>query len=364
MSGFVHLHVHSEYSLLDGACRVSKMAKVAKEIGQNSLALTDHGVMYGAVNFYNACKKEGIKPIIGCEVYVAPRTRHQKEHGFDSSPYHMILLCKNNEGYQNLIKLVSLSFTEGFYNKPRVDREILSKYSEGLIALSGCIAGEIPRELLSGNYDKALEAANFYKGVFGEDNFYIEIQNHGIKEQEKVLPDLIRLSKEVGVGLVATNDCHYLRKEDSLMQKILLCIQTNKTINEDNPMAFETDDFYLKSEEEMRSIFGFIPESIENTVKIAERCNVEFEFGNTKLPRFITPNGEDNKKYFLRLAREGFERIYGSDAPEEYKERLEYEINVITQMGYTDYYLIVADFINYAKTHDIPVGPGRGSGAA
>lgn len=364
MSGFVHLHVHSEYSLLDGACRINKMAKTAKEIGQTALAITDHGVMYGAVNFYKACKKEGIKPIIGCEVYVAPRTRHQKEHGFDSSPYHLVLLCENNEGYRNLMKLVSLSFTEGFYNKPRVDRELLEKYSSGLIALSGCIAGEIPRNILAGNYKAALETAEFYKSVFGKDNFFIEIQNHGIEEQKKILPDLIRLASETGLRLVATNDCHYLRKEDSLMQKILLCIQTNKTLNEDNPMAFETENFYLKSEDEMRDIFGFVPEALESTVEIAERCNVEFEFGNTKLPRFITPNGEDNTEYFLRLAREGFDRIYGKDAPKEYKERLEYEISVITKMGYTDYYLIVGDFISYAKNNGIPVGPGRGSGAA
>ena len=364
MSGFVHLHVHSEYSLLDGACRISKMAEAAKKKGQTALALTDHGVMYGAVNFYRACKKAEIKPIIGCEVYVAPRSRNQKEHGFDSFPYHLCLLCENDEGYSNLMKLVSLGFTEGFYNKPRVDRELLEKYSKGLIALSGCLAGEIPRLLLNGNYSAAVETARYYKNLFGKDNYFIEIQNHGLKDQEKILPDLIRLSKEEGIGLVATNDCHYVNKEDSLMQKILLCIQTNKTLDEDNPMAFETEEFYIKSEDEMREVFGFVPESLENTVKIAERCNVEFEFGNIKLPRFEAPNGEENAAYFERLAREGFNRIYGENAPESYKERLNYEIEIISKMGYTDYYLIVADYVNFAKNSGIPVGPGRGSGAA
>ncbi|MBQ5320685.1 MAG: DNA polymerase III subunit alpha [Oscillospiraceae bacterium] len=364
MSGFTHLHVHTEYSLLDGACRIKKLCNAAAQKGQTSLAITDHGVLYGAIHFYRACKDANIKPIIGCEVYVAPRTRHDKERGLDNSPYHLVLLCENNEGYQNLIKLVSLSFTEGFYGKPRVDREILKKYSSGLIALSACLAGEIPRRLEEGNFDAASEVCDFYLDTFGKDNFFIEIQNHGMEEQQKILPDLIRLSREKGVGLVATNDCHYIEKSDAQMQKILLCIQTGKTLNEDNPMAFPTDEFYLKTEAEMREVFGFVPESLENTIKIAERCNVEFEFGHTKLPRFIAPNGEENISYFKRIALEGFHRIYGENPPKEYIERFEYEMSVITQMGYTDYYLIVADFIAYAKKNGIPVGPGRGSGAA
>lgn len=364
MSGFTHLHVHTEYSLLDGACRIKKLCKAAAEKGQKALAITDHGVLYGAIHFYRACKDAGIKPIIGCEVYVAPRTRHDKERGLDASPYHLVLLCENNEGYQNLIKLVSLSFTEGFYGKPRVDRELLKKYSGGLIALSACLAGEIPRRLSEGNFAAASEACDFYKETFGENNFFIEIQNHGIEEQGKILPDLIRLAKEKNVGLVATNDCHYIEKSDAQMQKILLCIQTGKTLNEDNPLVFPTDEFYLKTEEEMREVFGFVSESLENTVKISERCNVEFEFGNTKLPRFTAPNGEDNVSYFRRIATEGFHRIYGDNPPKEYVDRLEYELSTIIKMGYTDYYLIVADFIDYAKRNNIPVGPGRGSGAA
>lgn len=362
--GFTHLHLHTEYSLLDGACRVKKLAKAAAEKGQTSLAITDHGVLYGAIHFYRACLENNVKPIIGCEVYVAPRSRHEKERGLDSSPYHLVLLCENNEGYRNLIKLVSLSFTEGFYGKPRVDRELLKKYSDGLIALSGCLAGEIPRRLLDNDYEAAKRVAEFYKETFSKDNFFIEIQNHGLSEQEQILPDLIRLSKETGIGLVATNDCHYIEKTDAGMQKVLLCIQTGKTLSEDNPMAFETNEFYLKTEEEMRSVFGFVPEAIENTSKIADRCNVTFEFGQTKLPKFTPPNGEENVAYFRRLAYEGFRRIYGENPPLEYVERLEYELSVITKMGYTDYYLIVADFIDYAKKNGIPVGPGRGSGAA
>ena len=363
MPDFVHLHVHSEYSLLDGACRLKGLVQRAKELGQTAVALTDHGVMYGAVDFYKECKKEGIRPIIGCEVYVAARSRFDKVHGIDNSPNHLILLCKNNEGYRNLIYLVSRGFTEGFYNKPRVDHELLEKHSEGLICLSACLAGEIPRALMAGEYQKAKETALWYRDTFGAENYYIELQNHGIPEQERILPDLIRLSQEIGVGLAATNDAHYLAREDSKMQFLLLCIQTGHTVQDEQAMEFPTDEFYLKSGEEMASLFANVPSAIENTVKIAERCNVEFEFGKTKLPLFNAPDGEENLAYFRRMCEEGLHRRYGESPPQEYADRLEYELSTISRMGYVEYYLIVHDFIRYAKSQGIPVGPGRGSGA-
>ena len=367
---FVHLHVHSEYSLLDGACRIKQLVQRAKELGQSEIAVTDHGVMYGAIDFYKEAKANGIKPIIGCEVYVAPRTRFDKVVGFDNAPYHLVLLCENQTGYQNLIKMVSRSFTEGFYFKPRIDRELLRQHSEGLIALSACLAGEVPRALNQNDYAQAKEAAQFYLDVFGKDRYFIELQNHGIAEQQKIIPDLVRLSRELGVGLVATNDCHYLKKEDSSTQKILICIQTNHTLQEDNGMEFETEEFYVKSRQEMhdamRECIGdeaVINEALDNTEKIAERCQVEFTFGHHILPRFEVPDNKDNAAFFREKCYEGFYRNYGENPPQEYRDRLEYELSVIEKMGYVDYYLIVWDFIDYAKRNGIPVGPGRGSGA-
>ena len=364
MSDFVHLHVHSEYSLLDGACRIPALVSRAAELGQKAIAITDHGVMYGVVDFYRAAKAQGIKPVIGCEVYVAPRTRHDKQHKIDSSPYHLVLLCKNETGYQNLIKLVSTGFTEGFYSKPRIDRELLEKHSEGLIALSACLAGEVPRALSSGDYARAKETALWFNALFGQGNYYIELQNHGIEEQVHILPDLARLSGETGIPMAATNDTHYVLKEDAKVQNVLVCIQTNRTVHEGSDMEFATEEFYLKSEDEMRLLFGQYEGAIENTAKIAEMCNFEFEFGQTKLPFFSAPAEMDNEEYIRKMCYEGLEKYYGKNPAGEVTDRLEYELDVITRMGYVDYYLIVHDFIAYAKSKGIPVGPGRGSGAA
>ncbi len=362
MAGFVHLHVHSEYSLLDGACRVEQLVKRVKDMGQTAVAVTDHGVMYGAVEFYKAAKKAGIKPILGCEVYVAPRSRLDKVHGVDNEYTHLVLLCENNEGYHNLIKLCSAAFTEGFYSKPRVDRELLRQYSGGLIALSACLAGEIPQALLKGDYDGAREAARFYQSVFGPEHYYLELQDHGLEEQRTVNPQIVRLARELELPLVCTNDAHYLTRQDASMQRVLICIQTNTTLNDPSPLAFETEEFYLKSEGEMRALFPQIPEAFDNTVRIAERCQVELEFGHTQLPRFDAPGG-DSTAYFRRLCEEGLHRRYGDQPAPEIVERLRYEQGVIEKMGYVNYYLIVNDFVQYAKSHDIPVGPGRGSGA-
>lgn len=360
---FTHLHIHSEYSLLDGACRIKELPKKAKELGQSALAITDHGVMYGAVDFYRACKKEGIKPVIGCEVYVAPRSRFDKESVYDKNYYHMILLCENNTGYNNLIKMVSLSFTEGFYTKPRIDDSLLEKYHEGLICLSACIAGEIPQKLLSGDYNGARDKALYYQNVFGKDNFYIELQNHGLEEEIRVNPDLIKISREIEAPLAATNDSHYLNKSDSDIHSILLCIQMNKTINDKDRMQFTTEEFYLKSEEEMRSLFKDIPEAVDNTQKIADRCSVDFEFGVRKLPRYDLPEGVDHYDYFRNECYKGLKRHYGDNPDKSLIERLEYELSTIKRMGFVDYFLIVNDFVQFAKRSDIPVGPGRGSGA-
>lgn len=363
MSGFTHLHVHTEYSLLDGACRLSPLIARAKELGQQSLAITDHGVMYGVIDFYKECKKQGIRPIIGCEVYVAPRTRFDKQHRIDNSPYHLVLLCKNNTGYQNLIKLVSHAFIEGFYSRPRVDRELLEKHNEGLIALSACLAGEVPRRLMHDEYEAAKETAIYYQSIFGKENYYIEIQNHGIEEQVKILPMLEQLSKETGAPMVATNDCHYIRKEDAKVQNVLVCIQLNRTVDEGSNMEFATEEFYLKSEDEMRVLFGKYEGALENSNKIAEQCNVEFVFGETKLPYFKVPDGRDNLEYFRDKCYQGLYKHYGENPSPDVVERLEYELGVISSMGYVDYYLIVHDFIDYARSVGIPVGPGRGSGA-
>ena len=359
---FAHLHLHTEYSLLDGACRIKKLIPRVKELGQTAVAITDHGAMYGVIDFYREANKYGIKPVIGCEVYVANRSRFSKEHLMDWS-YHLVLLCENNTGYKNLIKLVSAGFTEGFYKKPRVDKELLKKHHEGLIALSACLAGEIPRNLTQNDYETAKKVALEYRDIFGENNYFIEIQDHGLADQKRILPNLIKLSKETGIPLVATNDCHYINKDDAKMQNVLVCIGTNHTVNEDNDMAFETEEFYVKSEEEMREIFSFVPEAIDNTQKIADRCNMTFEFGHTKLPAFEVPDGRDNVEYFESMCREGLYRRYGENPSPELWERLNYELGVIERMGYVNYYLIVHDFINYAKSVGIPVGPGRGSGA-
>ena len=359
---FTHLHVHTEYSLLDGACRINKIAAAAKQKGFDSLAITDHGVMFGVIDFYRACKKEGIKPVIGCEVYVAPKSRFDKTSGYDKY-YHMILLCENMTGYQNLIKLVSLGFTEGFYSKPRIDDELLEQHHEGLICLSACLAGEIPRLLSAGNYKEAENKARYYRDLFGKDNFFIELQDHGIEEQQRILPNLVKIADEIGVGLVATNDSHYIEKEDSKVQSILLCIQTNRTLDDPDRMEFQTDEFYLKTEEEMTALFGKYDGAIENTHKIAERCNVEFEFGVRKLPHFDVPNNENHLDYFRRQCYKGLHKYYGENPDQSLIDRLEYEINTISTMGFVDYYLIVNDFVQYAKSNGIPVGPGRGSGA-
>ncbi|MBE6839604.1 MAG: DNA polymerase III subunit alpha [Ruminococcus sp.] len=363
LDNFVHLHVHSEYSLLDGACRIKQLCRRAKEMGQSAIAVTDHGNMYAAIEFYNAAKAEGIKPIIGCEVYVAPRTRHDKNDKLDRKPYHLVLLCKNNEGYKNLIKIVSAGFTEGFYGKPRVDTELLKKYSEGIIALSGCLAGEIARKLLNGEYENAKNTALGYRRIFGDGNYYIEVQDHGIPEQRQILPSLYKISEETGIPIVATNDAHYILREDAKVQEILLAIQTGTVVGEENGMSFPNDEFYLKSYDEMAEKFRFAPQALENTVKIADMCNVEFDFGEIKLPKFEMDGVTDNSEFFRKKCYEGFNSFYGENPPAEYVERLEYELDVINRMGYVDYFLIVWDFIRYAKEQSIPVGMGRGSGA-
>ncbi len=359
---FTHLHLHTEYSLLDGCCRIDRLFDAVAARGQQAVAITDHGVMYGAIEFYKAAKKHGIKPIIGCEVYVAPRSRFDKQKGLDSEYSHLVLLCENNVGYENLIKLVSLSFVEGFYSKPRVDRELLAKHHEGIIALSACLAGEIPKALMRNDYAAALDTALWYKQTFGANNFFLEIQNHNIEEQLRINPYLIKLSRETGIPLVATNDVHYIEAEDSLMHKVLLCVQTGTKINEKSPIEFKTQEFYLKSEEQMLSAFPDIPQAVTNTQLVADRCNVEFEFGKIKLPFFDT-GGVDHFIFFSDKCYEGMYKKYGQNPPAAVSERLSYELSVINKMGYVDYYLIVWDFINYAKTHGIPVGPGRGSGA-
>ena len=362
---FVHLHVHTEFSLLDGCCRIPGLVKRVKELGQNAVAITDHGVMYGVIDFYKACKAEGIKPIIGCEVYVAPRgrTRFQKVHEFDSNFSHLVLLCRNEEGYRNLSYMVSQAFLEGFYMKPRIDLDLLKEHCGGLIACSACLGGEIPKLLAAGDYDKAKEVALEMREWFGEDGYYLELQDHNLPNDPAINQGLIRIHQETGIPLVATNDCHYIAPEDSRMHRVLLCIQTGKTIDDENRMRYEGGQYYLKSEEEMRALFPDVPEAADNTVKIAQRCQVELEFGKTKLPAFFTPDGSDNLEFFRRLCQEGLARRYGENPPQEYRDRLEYEIRVISQMGYVNYYLIVWDFIRYARSVGIPVGPGRGSGA-
>ena len=360
---FVHLHLHTEYSLLDGACRIDGLMDRVKELGQTAVAITDHGVMYGCIDFYKAAKAAGVKPIIGCEVYVARRGMKDRVHGLDNDPYHLVLLCRDRTGYENLCKLVSEAFIQGFYGKPRVDIALLRQYHEGLIALSACLAGAIPQYLMENHYDEAKTYALQMAEIFGEDNFYLELQDHGIDAQQSVNQGVRRIARETGLPLVVTNDAHYLRREDAKMQDVLLCIQTGKTVDDTNRMRFQGDEFYLKSEEELRKLFPGCDDAFDNTVKIAERCNLDFTFHEYHLPSFPVPEGFTNEEYFRKLCMDGFRERY-ANPPDSYRQRLEYEISVISRMGYVNYYLIVWDFIRYAKEQGIPVGPGRGSGAA
>ena len=359
---FVHLHVHTEFSLLDGACRIGAIMERLKELGQDTCAITDHGVMYGCIDFYKAAKKAGIKPIIGCEVYVAPRSRHDRVHGIDNENRHLVLLCKNETGYRNLSYMVSQGFVDGFYGRPRIDMELLRAHSEGLVALSACLAGEIPHRILAGDYDGAKQTALEMSALFGPDDFYLELQDHGIAEQNAVNQGLLRIARETGLPLVATNDAHYLRKEDAAMHDVLLCIQTGKTIDDPDRMKFETEEFYLKSEQEMATLFPNQPDAIANTQKVADRCNLEIEFGKYHLPQFQIPEGYTNWTYFEKLCREGFAARYPDDDGTGARQ-LDYEMQTIRDMGYVDYFLIVADFVGFARAAGIPVGPGRGSAA-
>ena len=370
MNGFVHLHLHSEYSLLDGACRIADIPTRVKECGQEAVAITDHGVMYGAVAFWEACRREGIKPIIGCEVYVAPDSRFNKTNAGEGYADHLVLLCENMTGYRNLIEMVSRSFTEGFYNRPRVDEELLRRHSEGLIALSACIGGRIPKLIAKGDFAGAEACARRYADLFGKDRFYIEIQDHGLADERAVMPSLVKLAETCDLPLVATNDCHYLRRKDAETQAILMCIQTNTTVDAGRPAAFATDEFYLKDTNEMEMIFRAHPEAIRNTARIAERCNLDFDFSTTYLPKFPCPAGESAEEHLRKLAFAGLENriasghiVFDTHTREDYAARMEYELSVINEMGYADYFLIVQDYVAFAKSRDIPVGPGRGSGA-
>lgn len=359
---FCHLHTHTEYSLLDGEGSIKKLIARVKELGMTSCAITDHGSMYGVVDFYREAKANGIHPVIGCEVYMAPRSRFEKVHDIDNKTSHLILLAENQTGYQNLIKMVSSGYTEGFYYKPRIDFELLKEHSEGIIALSACIAGEVPKALLRGDYEEAKSIAQKYVEVLGKDNYFLEIQDHGIREQKRIIPDMIKLSQETGIGLVATNDIHYLKKEDAKYQDILMCIQMEKKVDDPDRMRFETDEFYIKSPEEMAELFEYVPEAISNTVKIAKRCNVDFDFNTRHLPAYDVPDGKTSFEYLRELCQRGLEKRY-SPVTEELQSRLDYELGVIKNMGFVDYFLIVWDFIHFAKNNDVMVGPGRGSAA-
>ena len=360
--GFAHLHVHSEYSLLDGACRIGPLVERAKELGQTALAITDHGVMYGAVAFYKAAVAAGIRPIIGCEVYVAPRGMTDRVHGVDDAYTHLVLLCRDETGYHNLCYLVSAAFERGFYGKPRIDWPLLRAHAEGLICLSGCVAGDIPRAILRGDYEAAKARAVELQALFGEGNFYLELQNHRMTDEARVRAALLRIHRETGIPLAATNDVHYIRKQDAYDQDVLLCIQTGQTLDSPERLRFPNDEFYLKSEAEMRALFDEYPDAVENTQRIADRCRFDFTFGHYHLPRFLLPEGEtDSDAYLTKLCERGFTRRYG-DRPEVHG-RMEYELDMIRRMGFVDYFLIVSDFIGYAKRQRIPVGPGRGSAA-
>lgn len=360
---FVHLHVHTEYSLLDGAARIKKAVVRAKELGMPSLAITDHGAMFGVVEFYKTCQSAGIKPVLGCEVYVAPRTMDDRTPRVDDHPYHLVLLAENEEGYRNLLELVSLGFTRGFYYKPRVDKEALARYSKGLIALSGCIGGEVSSKILSGEMAKAREAAFAYRDIFGPDNFFLELQDHGFAEQRTANRELIKIHKETGIPLVATNDIHYVTREDASSQDVLLAIQTGKSVDDPGRMKFQSSELYLKSEEEMALLFGEHRQALDNTGQIAERCHVEFDFSQYYLPHFGVPEGYTADTYLEELCYQGAHKRYGAELSEEVQNRLSYELGVIKKMGYSAYFLIVWDFINFARQEGIPVGPGRGSAA-
>ena len=363
MEPFVHLHVHTEYSLLDGACRIRELMKCVKANGQNAVAVTDHGVMYGVIPFYQEAKAAGIHPVIGCEIYVAPRSRMSRDSAVDRKAYHLILLCKNNQGYQNLMQIVSKASIEGFYVKPRADWELLTQYHEGLIALSGCMSGEVSRKLLEGDYAAAKQTAVNYDRLFGRGNYYLELQNHGMTEDLHLLKGLKQIAKETGIPLAATNDAHYLTKKDAQLQKLLVCIQTGTTLAAPSSMTMLNDSFYLRSTKEMNDLFRDCPEALRNTAEIANRCQVEFTFGQIRLPKYRADGVSDTEVYLRKLCTEGMVRRYGDSPAAEVTERMNYELEVITRMGYVDYFLIVWDFVHYAKTHDIPVGPGRGSGA-
>ena len=360
---FTHLHVHTEYSLLDGSSKIKELTARAKELGMDSMAITDHGAMYGVIDFYRAAREAGIKPILGCEVYVAPGSRFDRESvSGDDRYYHLVLLAENNQGYENLMKIVSRGYVDGFYYKPRVDYEVLKTYHEGIICLSACLAGEVQKYLERGQYQQGKEAALRYQEIFGEGNYYLELQDHGIPAQRTVNQALLRLSRELDIPLVATNDIHYTYADDAVPHDILLCIQTNKKVTDENRMRYEGGQFYCKSEEEMRALFPYAGEALDNTHKIAQRCNVEIEFGVTKLPKFEVPEGYDSWTYLNKLCDEGMGRRYPDDDG-TLRKRLEYELSVIHTMGYVDYFLIVWDFIHFARSHDIMVGPGRGSAA-
>lgn len=359
---FCHLHTHTEYSLLDGEASIKKLVARVKELGMDSCAITDHGSMYGVVDFYREAKAQGIHPVIGCEVYMAPRSRFDKVHDIDNKTSHLILLAENQKGYKNLIKLVSAGYIDGFYYKPRIDFEMLKEHSEGIIALSACIAGEVPKALLRGDYDEAKKIALKYAEVLGKDNYFLEIQDHGLSEQKRIIPDMLRLSEETGIGLVATNDIHYLKKEDAKYQDVLMCIQMEKKVDDPDRMKFETEEFYIKSPEEMMSLFEYVPQAIENTEKIAKRCNVDFDFGTRHLPAYAVPDGKDAFEYLRELCQSGLEKRY-SPVSDELQKRLDYELGVIKSMGFVDYFLIVWDFIHFAKNNGVMVGPGRGSAA-
>ncbi len=361
---FVHLHVHTEYSLLDGSNKIDECIARVKELGMDSCAITDHGVMYGVIDFYKAAKAAGIKPILGCEVYVAPGSRFDKEAGGsgDDRYYHLVLLAENDLGYHNLMKIVSRGFTEGYYYKPRVDLELLREYHEGIIALSACLAGEVSKNILRGMYEEAKAAALRYLDIFGEGNFFLELQDHGLAEQQTVNQALLRMSEETGIPLVATNDVHYTYAEDAKPHDVLLCIQTGKKLADEDRMRYEGGQYYIKSEEEMRSLFPYAGEALDNTQKIADRCNVEITFGETKLPKYDVPDGLTSWEYLNRLCKDGLEKRY-PDAEESIRERLNYELSVISSMGFIDYFLIVWDYVNFAKRQGIAVGPGRGSAA-
>lgn len=359
---FCHLHTHTEYSLLDGEASIKKLVARVKELGMDSCAITDHGSMYGVVDFYREAKAQGIHPVIGCEVYMAPRSRFDKVHDIDNKTSHLILLAENQRGYKNLIKLVSAGYIDGFYYKPRIDFEMLKEHSEGIIALSACIAGEVPKALLRGDYDEAKKIALKYAEVLGKDNYFLEIQDHGLSEQKRIIPDMLRLSEETGIGLVATNDIHYLKKEDAKYQDVLMCIQMEKKVDDPDRMKFETEEFYIKSPEEMMALFEYVPQAIENTEKIAKRCNVDFDFGTRHLPAYAVPDGKDAFEYLRELCQSGLEKRY-LPVSDELQKRLDYELGVIKSMGFVDYFLIVWDFIHFAKNNGVMVGPGRGSAA-